>query len=299
MQPNVNPYFFSIIIPTYNRVGLISRTIDSILNQSFSDYEIIIVDDGSQDHTNEIISSLNKDFIKYFKTENFGVAHARNFGINKALGRYVGFLDSDDLMEVNHLQTAFDFIKAKGEPEVVHLNFLWGSEDRTVVHKNKLPNTLPQDIFKNCSLHVNCIFIRNNIIKQNLFNESRDLMFAEDWDFFIKLAIRFNIQLLDITTTYLIDHEDRSMRNFDPEKWVNKRNAIVASLGKDEIVKTQFPEKIKIVSSHMNSLIAVNFAVRKSKIKAVDFWLLSMREHFLELFTKRSLAIAKHLILRW
>ncbi len=291
--------FFSIVIPTYNRDKIISRAINSILQQSFTDFEILVVDDGSVDDTEVVVSSFNNASVRYFKTANFGVAHARNYGIQQAKGRYIGFLDSDDLMETVHLQTAYDFIRLKNNPEVIHLNFLWGTEDKLNTHKNYLPRHLPDDIFKNCSLHVNCIFIKNELLQDNLFNESRELMFAEDWDFFIKLAVRFPIHTRDITTAYLIDHEDRNMRNFNEEKWVIKRDAILKSLKEDPVVAKKYLPKTKIVTAHMNSLIAVNFAVRKSKIKALKYWFLALSQNFNEFFTMRSLAIMKHLALKW
>ncbi|MBC7694090.1 MAG: glycosyltransferase family 2 protein [Burkholderiales bacterium] len=206
--------FFSIVIPTYNREKIISRAINSLLSQTFSDFEIVIVDDGSKDDTERVVDLYKNPAIKYFKTENYGVAHARNFGIKQAKGNYVGFLDSDDLLKSDHLQIAYDFIQLKNSPEVVHLNFLWGMEDRSNSQKNHLPKALPEDIFKNCSLHVNCVFINAEIARQNLFNESKELMFAEDSDFFIKLAVRFNIHLLDKTSASVVDHEDRNMRKF-------------------------------------------------------------------------------------
>lgn len=291
--------FFSIVIPTFNREKTINRAIDSILSQTFSDFEIIVVDDGSVDNTQEKISSYHSEKIKYYKTENFGVAHARNYGIKNSSAQYVGFLDSDDLMELNHLQIAYDFINRVNCPEVIHLNFLYGPENKAWVKKNVLPKKLPDDIFKNCSLHVNCIFIQNSIAKNNLFNESRNLMFAEDWDFFIKLSTRYPIHLLDQTTSFLVDHEDRSMRNFDENKWILKRDAIKLSLSSDELIKNRYSNKIGIVSAHMNSLIAINLAVRKHKIKCINFWLLSLKQYPGEIFTKRSMAIFKHLLFNW
>ncbi|MDO9000759.1 MAG: glycosyltransferase [Bacteroidota bacterium] len=291
--------FFSIIIPTYNREKIIPRAIKSILNQSFTDFEIIIVDDGSSDDTELVIKNFQNDSIKYFKTDNFGVAHARNFGIKLAKGKYIGFLDSDDLMETNHLQTAHEFIISKKFPEVIHLNFLWGPENKSRIHKNTLPKNLPDDIFKKCSLHVNCIFIQGVLLKDNLFNESISLMFAEDWDFFIKIATRFKIHLLDVNTCYLVDHEDRNMRNFDEKKWVLKRDAIALSLSQDKLISENYSHKINMVTAHMNSLIAINFAVRKKKRKSLSYWTLSIKQNFKELFTRRSMAIIKHLFLSW
>ncbi len=290
---------FSIVIPTYNREKIVSRAINSILNQSLSDYEIIIVDDGSIDNTEKIIGNIHSDKISYYKTENKGVAHARNYGMQKAKGDYIGFLDSDDLYEPDHLVTASNFIVSKGNPEVIHLNFLWGDKDKSITHKNILPKTLPNDIFKNCSLHVNCLFIKRIVVEDFCFNENRELMFAEDWDFFIRLSVRYKIYLLDKITAYLIDHEDRSMRDFDEYKWVLKRNAITKSLKEDVFVNEKYSTKINAVTAHMNSLIAINLAVRKCKIKTIKYWISSLSQSINELFTRRSAAIIKHLIFTW
>ena len=210
----------------------------------------------------------------------------------------MGFLDSDDLMEPEHLQTANDFITEMKEPEVVHFNFLWGPEDRSKTNKNVLPASLPNDLFKRCSLHVNCIFIKNSVAKSNLFNESRQLMFVEDWDFFIKLSIRYPIHLRDVLTTYLVDHDDRNMRKFDLEKWIAKRDAITKSLQEDKVMMLKYPDKIALISAHMNSLLALNLAIDKSRRKSLHHFYLAIKDNYMELFSKRTLAIIKHLILK-
>jgi len=87
----------SIIIPTYNRARFLPRAIKSILNQTYQDWELIIVDDGSTDNTKEVVKKYLKDpRIKYIQTENLGAANARNVGVNKAKNNWVTFLDSDD-----------------------------------------------------------------------------------------------------------------------------------------------------------------------------------------------------------
>ncbi|MBV7314833.1 glycosyltransferase family A protein [Shewanella sp. NIFS-20-20] len=95
---------FSIIIPLYNKKGLISKTIDSVLSQTYTNFEIIVIDDGSTDGSLESISGLNDERLKLFKKENGGVSSARNFGINKAQGQYVAFLDADDKYEFSFLE---------------------------------------------------------------------------------------------------------------------------------------------------------------------------------------------------
>ena len=288
--------FFSIVIPTYNREKIVLNALRSITAQTFSDFEIILVDDGSTDATEEVIKTLNDPKIRYYKTENFGVAHARNYGIKKASGSYVTFLDSDDLLENFHFQTAFNFISENNSPEIIHLNFKWGYENRSNAKENKLPAKLPDNLFMSCSLHVNCLFIRADIAKANLFNESKELMFAEDWDYFMKLSVRYKILLKNKCSAYLIDHEDRNRRNFEKERWILKKNALIKSLNEDKIIGKEYKNKIKKVEAHMDSLIAVNLAFRKQRKEGFYFFARAIFNSPSEIFTRRTGAILKHLL---
>lgn len=90
-------YLFSIIIPTYNRERVIGKTIQSVLNQTNQDFEVLVVDDGSQDATKEVVEVFHSEKIKYYYQQNQGAQVARNYGLSKAKGEYVCFLDSDDL----------------------------------------------------------------------------------------------------------------------------------------------------------------------------------------------------------
>lgn len=100
-QPTV-----SVIIPTYNNASLIGRTINSVLAQTFTDYELLIIDDGSTDSTDSLIESIAKTHpsVRYFYKPNGGVSSARNFGIDQAQGQYISFLDSDDLWDDRFLE---------------------------------------------------------------------------------------------------------------------------------------------------------------------------------------------------
>src|SRR5437868_10948529 len=102
--------FFSIIIPTYNRASVIKKTIDTTLNQSYPGYEVIVVDDGGTDNTEEVIRAIGNNKITYYKKENAERAAARNYGAAMAKGDYLTFVDSDDLLYQNYLETANDCI---------------------------------------------------------------------------------------------------------------------------------------------------------------------------------------------
>lgn len=101
---------FSIIIPLYNKEKYILDTINSVLNQTFTDYEIIVVDDSSTDNSWSIVNTVKDDKVKIFRKKNEGVSLARNYGISRATGDFVCFLDADDLWLENYLSTVDYYI---------------------------------------------------------------------------------------------------------------------------------------------------------------------------------------------
>lgn len=105
-----NKIAISVIIPVYNVERYLKKCVSSVLNQTFKDYEIIIVNDGSTDNSQNIIDSfvdINPQQIKAFIKENGGLSSARNYGIKKANGKYITFLDSDDYIDFDYLETLY------------------------------------------------------------------------------------------------------------------------------------------------------------------------------------------------
>lgn len=104
----MNNPFFSVVIPTFNRAKVLPRAINSVLSQSFKDFELIIVDDGSTDSTKELVETLYEGRLKCIQQANAGVSAARNFGVQFANGKYIIFLDSDDVLMLDALKMFAD-----------------------------------------------------------------------------------------------------------------------------------------------------------------------------------------------
>ena len=96
--------FFSVVIPLYNKERHIKRTLDSVLEQSFSDFEIIIINDGSTDDSLNIVEAFTDERIRVHSIENSGVSHARNYGIEKSNSEFIAFIDADDVWKAHHLE---------------------------------------------------------------------------------------------------------------------------------------------------------------------------------------------------
>lgn len=123
----------SVVIPTYNRAAKCTESVTSILNQTFNDYEIIVVDDGSTDGTKEALSSAFGDRIRYFRQNNAGASVARNQGILEATGEFISFCDSDDVFMPTHLEELVSFLRAFPELGFVFADLEMFNEAGTIL----------------------------------------------------------------------------------------------------------------------------------------------------------------------
>ena len=135
------PELVSVIIPTYNRSKLVTRAVESALQQTYPNCEIIVVDDGSTDDTREILGSY-KDRIKYIYQENSGQGVARNTGIRAARGKWIAFLDSDDIWLPEKLSRQMEIL-TRSNAKVSYTNMIWNSKVGDISSSNKASHKNP------------------------------------------------------------------------------------------------------------------------------------------------------------
>ncbi|MFQ5676497.1 MAG: glycosyltransferase family 2 protein, partial [bacterium] len=126
----------SIIIPTFNRLAFLKEAVSSILEQTYQAFEILVVDDGSTDGTREYVRTLDGP-ISYLGQDNRGPGAARNYGIRKARGKYVTFLDSDDLWLKDKLKVQIEFMKSNSEALLCYTDEIWIRRGVRVNQKKK------------------------------------------------------------------------------------------------------------------------------------------------------------------
>lgn len=289
--------FFSIVIPTYNRASFINKTIQSILKQTYNHYEIIVVDDGSTDNTEEVVKAINDTRIIYYKKINAERGAARNYGATKAKGDYINFFDSDDLALPNHLETASDFIKQHNQPEVFHLNYQWSSSNQKNTRKiNHISGDLNKQLMLRNPLSCNGVFIRKDIIALNYFNEERSLSASEDWELWIRLASQYNFQYSNTVTSIVIDHEGRSVLNIEKDKLI-KRKKLFLKIIFENNATFQFVKKYKNkIIANSYSYISLHLAMAGYKKDSINYLFKSIITSPRNLFKKRFLATCKHLL---
>lgn len=180
----------SVIIPAYNQGNYLGACVKSVLDQTYRDFEIIIVDDGSTDNTCEVATQFSNPRVRYIYQDNRGLSGARNTGIRNATGTYITYLDSDDLFLPQKLEILIE--KLESEPD---LGFVAGQAVLIDENGQKIgdifdapPPSDPVDLLLGNPLHVGSVLLRREWQERaGFFDET--LRSYEDWDLWLRLAL--------------------------------------------------------------------------------------------------------------
>lgn len=261
----------SIIVPIYNAEKYINKCIDSILNQTKKELEIILINDGSTDNTEKLIKSYKDKRIKYFKNTNHGIGYTRNFGIDKATSKYIMFLDSDDYLEKTACEKLFNKIE-KDKLDIVMSDFYKDYGDR--VEEIKLPS------FKDSSLKDNPDIITEylnpwaklysaKLLKDNKIKFVEDLKY-EDAPFVIEALDKANkIGKIDECLNYYVIHNNsettvRDRKCFDILKIIDK----IRKYTKD---KDYLKDKIDKLTVRIITNYTIQQRNQKNKLIGLEF----------------------------
>lgn len=184
----------SVVIPVYNGEKTIRETIESVINQTFGDFELIVIDDGSQDSTLDIVKSISDARLKVFSFPNEGLATSRNRGINLACGEYISFIDADDLWTPDKLEAQLKALQTHPQAAVA---YSWtdcidesGQFCRRGNHITVQGNVYAQLLLTDFIENGSNLLIRSQAFQNvGCFNES--LPAAEDWDMWLRLAAKY------------------------------------------------------------------------------------------------------------
>lgn len=189
----------SIVIPTYNRSGIVQRAIDSVLAQTFADLEVVVVDDGSTDDTRAALSAYGGR-VRYARQENAGPAAARNHGMRLARGEYVGFLDSDDLYFPENVAAHLRVFEKNPEAGLVYAGIEIVDHEGTRI-KEVRPNPEDRGLVFERLVRYNFVTASTVLMRRAAMEfagtMNTTLWFAEDWYYWLRVASRFPIDFAD------------------------------------------------------------------------------------------------------
>lgn len=267
--------FFSIIIPTYNHAHLIKRCLDSLIVQSFKDWEAIVVNNYSEDNTVEVVNSYEDGRIRIINFKNNGIiASSRNVGIREAKAKWICFLDSDDWYNEARLKSIVN-IGMESYDVIYH--------PLDIIEQGAKPKRMPTrqlsavDPAKDLLYNLNAIPTSSTCIRRDFlehtrgFNESRELIGVEDFDLWIRIA-QFKARFLMINVILGYYHIGTSNITLTDERQIVRLTAVYSQFIKN---CTDLDSKKKIESA-LNYLIAKLYLNTPNSKKAVNFLLKSL-----------------------
>ena len=223
---------FSIIIPLFNKEKEIQQTLESVLKQTFHDFEVIIINDGSTDKSEQIVKSFSDERILLISTDNKGVSQARNFGINYANGEIIAFIDADDYWFPNHLEKLFELHQKFPEAGLLATNYEFYFAENTIVKPtfDDIPienwSGIVTDFFKSSMTYrlawTSAVAVPKAILdKIGCFDETITLGAGEDTDLWIRIAVDYPVAFsteisarYNMTAQNKISFSDTTKRNF-------------------------------------------------------------------------------------
>ena len=270
----MNP-FFSIIIPTYNRASMIPKAIESVLQQTFVDWELIIIDDGSIDNTAEIVKTYTDSRIKYIWQENQERSVARNKGISIAKGRYICFLDSDDYYLKNHLNEFYNHINGKEQIAFFYSDLLFETESGEIekhFHNEEFTNDLA--FVLRTTIHSQQTCTHRSILEKHSFNKRFKV--GEDIELWMRIFNEFPVFHIKTATVVVVQHDNRTIDKLNT-------NAYKSLIGLYDYIFSKPNPGSKIPVSYRRFLyssvyfgIAKSFILNKKKWNAIYFLIKSV-----------------------
>lgn len=248
----MSEYFISIIVPLYNSANVIGSTLQNLLEQTYRNYEVILVDDGSSDNTPDVLAPFfqNNSNIFYYRKSNGGVASARNFGIKKSKGNILALCDHDDFWHNTKLErqvslfSSTDIGLVYSDARVINereeLNFSPKKKVRPLFYEGA--DCFYKLLQYNCIPTASVIFRKSCVDKVGLFDERMDMHGVDDRHMWLKIALNYKIAAVkEVLVNHLIHGGNWSLQE---EKMLKS-----ALFCLDEIVKVNPPRSKKAESS--------------------------------------------------
>lgn len=278
----MNDIKISIIIPVYNGENFIESSIESIKKQTYKNYELIIINDGSSDNTKNILEKYNKDKnIFVYNNANHGVSYSRNFGIDKAVGDYIMFVDADDVLIEYALEILVEYIK-QYDVDIIRFNGF-------IQQKNGSISTIPMNI-SNYAL-LNSTTDKDSIIKvlnypgeslrcysplliiknQDIISFNTELTYLEDKVFYLENMLKNNKNILFVKDQlYIYNYNDNSKTKDITKFYQNILDVVTAGQTIKKIIFKCNPN-IKYCDTAIAVLIAYRFKYLARNVKYKQF----------------------------
>ena len=270
MAKNHKKPLVSVIIPTYTRGWVIQEAIDSVLDQDFSDYELIVVDDGSDDNTPAALAAYEKK-ITVLRQSNKGVSAARNRGIAEASGQLIAFLDSDDLWLPQKLSTQVKFFQDHPDAVISQTQERWVRNGVRVNPKkrhHKFSGMIFEQSLALCLVSPSAVMIKKSLFDTvGVFDEN--LPACEDYDLWLRISCRYPVHLID--STQIIKrggHADQLSRAAGLDKY--RIESLVKILERDLLSSEQWEAAVSTLKQKCE--VYAGGCLKRGRVKEAEYF---------------------------
>lgn len=276
----------SVIIPVYNGEKYIAEALESVFNQTYSNYEVVVVDDGSTDGSEQIIDQYS-DKVKFIKQTNSGPAGARNNGIKNSIGEYIAFLDCDDIWVPEKLQEQVNRLENNKEFGLVYSDFGKFDEHGVIEQSASqsrnlfMPsgNIFPYLFFDPLCWTSTVLVKRSCLDEIGIFDEDKKIQIAEDYDLWLRISRKFEIGYLDSVTAMYRQAPNslttKGGRGFTAETYMLSKTVKAFPEILDEIGRRNVNKRFSVPYfefGYFQSLSGMKREARKNFLKAISFW---------------------------
>lgn len=294
------PVLFSIVIPTYNRASFILQTVNAFIAQTYTNFEVIIVDDGSKDNTESVLQRVTDKRIRYYKKENGERGAARNYGLDIAKGDYVNFFDSDDLAYPNHLEAAHQAIVQLDHPEVFHMGYdIKEPGGKLMSQHNHFNGDVESYAIKTKQVSINALFVKREVAAATRFSENRLLSASEDALFLCQLCARHPLKYDNTITSTIVEHDSRSMVVATEQQLLNRQKFMLEGLKADAVFMGKYGHAVKDIDSEFNYLLCLSCLVNKQNSKALNYFKAYTNNFSAHIFSTRTGVFLKKYVSNW
>jgi len=293
---------FSIAIPTYNRAHLIRKTLTSIFEQTYTNYEIIIIDNCSQDNIKEVLENyIDKGFVKFIQhDQNYERATSRNTGMENATGDYLTLLDSDDIFYPQFLEDAAKFARNNPAYKVFHSLYNIVDEDGELMYKINFPpiDQSLSHIVNGNYLSCHGVFMAREVFENYRFDTSPDLIGHEDYEFWLRVLADHQLGRINKYNSALVSHRERSLKGFTIEQTMQQRAYVLTKFWNDPHLKHKYGNQLKRLNASFYLYAGVQSNFNYTFVKTFQLLRHALRTDFSILFTRRFWGVLRVALFR-
>ena len=274
----------SLVLPTYNDSQYIEQALNSALNQTYTDFEIIVVDDGSTDNTRDLVDKYGNS-IGYIYQENQGLASARNTGIEASKGKFLAFLDADDWFAENNLEAKASFLDKHQDVGWVYSDWQYVDDEGNYLDKGSTrfkfsTKKVTGHIFPELVYNRNFISPCSAVIKKTALEAiggfDPKVVCQEDWDLWLRLSLKYSVQYIDEVLVFVLDRANSLSK--DSTKWALGNAFIVDKI--ENMIPDDFPERKRVLArlhADKYTFLARDFVRRGQISNALHAYLRSIK----------------------